>query len=110
MEWSISGDPSDPQHSDASFRRSMDELLPHVERYGLELNLEAHLYDFIELSDAAVDLVRGIKQTVRQLPLLCPCSFQPKTQTVATPSKAYEIDRRMLERVQAELTPAPEPN
>jgi myo-inositol catabolism protein IolH len=58
----LSGDPSDPQHSDASFRRSIDELLPHIERYGLELNLEAHPYDFIELSDAAVDLVRGINK------------------------------------------------
>lgn len=58
----LSGDPSDPQHCDASFRRSMDELLPHVERYGLELNLEAHPYDFIELNDAAVDLVRGINK------------------------------------------------
>lgn len=56
----LSGDPADPQHSDARLRRSLDELLPHVERYGLELNLEAHPYDFIELNDAAVDLVRGI--------------------------------------------------
>lgn len=54
----LSGDPHDPQPPDGSFRKSMDELLPHVERYGLELTLEAHPYDFIELNDAAVDLVR----------------------------------------------------
>ncbi|MDR3201683.1 MAG: sugar phosphate isomerase/epimerase [Bifidobacteriaceae bacterium] len=56
----LSGDPNRPRESEAAFHRSIEELAPHFERYGLALNLEAHPYDFLERNDEAVDLVRGL--------------------------------------------------
>lgn len=56
----LSGDPNRPRESEAAFYRSMEELAPTFERYGIALNLEAHPYDFIERNDEAVDLVRGL--------------------------------------------------
>ncbi len=56
----LSGDPNRPAASEAAFFRSMEELAPHFERYGIALNLEAHPYDFVERNDEAVDIVRGL--------------------------------------------------
>lgn len=56
----LSGDPNLPRQCEAAFYRSIEELAPDFERYGITLNLEAHPYDFLERNDEAVDLVRGI--------------------------------------------------
>lgn len=56
----LSGDPNRPRESEAAFYRSMEELVPHFERYGIALNLEAHPYDFVERNDEAVDLIRAL--------------------------------------------------
>lgn len=56
----LSGDPNLPRQCEAAFYRSMEELAPDFERYGIALNLEAHPYDFLERNDEAVDLVRGL--------------------------------------------------
>ena len=42
--------------------RSMEELIPHFERYGIALNLEAHPYDFSERNDDAVQIIRGLNR------------------------------------------------
>ncbi len=42
------------------FMRSMEELLPIIEREGIELHIQAHPYDFIERNNEAVDLLRGL--------------------------------------------------
>ena len=41
---------------------SMEELIPHFERYGIALNLEAHPYDFSERNDDAVQIIRGLNR------------------------------------------------
>lgn len=56
----LSGDPNRPRECEAAFYRSMEELAPDFERYGIALNLEAHPYDFLERNDEAIDLVRGL--------------------------------------------------
>lgn len=60
MNSEFNGRPEAAAASEAQFWRSMEELLPILEREGIALNLEAHPDDFIERNDAAVDLVRGI--------------------------------------------------
>jgi myo-inositol catabolism protein IolH len=58
----LSGDPNQPRRSEHSFYKSIEELIPHFERYGIALNLEAHPYDFIERNDYAVQIIRGINK------------------------------------------------
>ena len=50
-----------PLQSEHAFYRSVEELIPEFERYGIGLNLEAHPYDFSETNDDTVQIVRGIK-------------------------------------------------
>jgi myo-inositol catabolism protein IolH len=56
----FSGDPNDAGRSEHAFYRSMEELGPLFERYGIGLNLDAHPYDFVERNDYAVQIVRGL--------------------------------------------------
>ena len=58
----FSGDPQRPLQSEHAFYRSMEELIPDFERYGIGLNLEAHPYDFSETNDDAVQIVRGLNK------------------------------------------------
>lgn len=58
----LSGDPNDPLRSEHAFYRSMEELIPVFESYGIGLNLEAHPYDFAELNDDAVTIIRGLNR------------------------------------------------
>jgi myo-inositol catabolism protein IolH len=58
----LSGDPNQPRRSEHSFYKSIEELIPDFERYGIALNLEAHPYDFIERNDYAVQIIRGINK------------------------------------------------
>ncbi len=60
MNSEFNGRPEQAARSEAQFWRSMDELLPTFEKEGIALNIEAHPDDFVELNDAAVDLVRAI--------------------------------------------------
>ena len=57
-----SGDPNQPVRSENQFYRSMDELIPTFEAYGLECAVEAHPYDFVEVNDRAVQIVRGVNK------------------------------------------------
>jgi len=58
----LSGDPNQPLRSEHAFYRSMEELAPVFQRYGIALNLEAHPYDFAERNDDAVQIVRGLNE------------------------------------------------
>jgi myo-inositol catabolism protein IolH len=58
----LSGDPNEPQRSEHAFYRSMEQLIPDFERYGIALNLEAHPYDFCERNDEAVQIIRGLNR------------------------------------------------
>ncbi|WP_229070012.1 sugar phosphate isomerase/epimerase [Actinoplanes sp. DH11] len=60
MNSEFNGRPAQPDASEAQFWRSLDELLPILEREGVRLVLEPHPDDFVEDGTAGVDLVRGI--------------------------------------------------
>ncbi|GAB3982921.1 sugar phosphate isomerase/epimerase [Actinoallomurus acanthiterrae] len=62
MNSEFNGRPERAAESEAAFWRSLDELLPILEREGIALNLEAHPDDFCEVNDQAVDLVRAINK------------------------------------------------
>lgn len=53
----LSGSPEAPEKSRAAFLRSMEELIPILEREGITMSVEAHPGDFIENGDAAVDII-----------------------------------------------------
>jgi myo-inositol catabolism protein IolH len=56
----LAGNPNDARRSEHAFYRSMEELIPVFERYGIGLNIEAHPYDFAESNDDAVQIIRGL--------------------------------------------------
>lgn len=56
----FSGDPRRSRESEASFWRSMDELIPALEQARVRLFIEPHPYDFIETGREAVRLLAGI--------------------------------------------------
>jgi myo-inositol catabolism protein IolH len=57
----LTGDPRRPLESEAAFWRSIDDVVPLLDRHSLTLAVEPHPYDFIEDGDQAVDLVRGVR-------------------------------------------------
>lgn len=56
----LSGDPDRAGECGEAFRRSIEELLPLLERHGVEVAVEPHPYDFVETTVAGVDLIRSI--------------------------------------------------
>lgn len=56
----LSGDPDRPDACRRSFLRSIEELLPDLERAGVEVVAEPHPGDFIETTAAALELVREV--------------------------------------------------
>jgi myo-inositol catabolism protein IolH len=60
MNSEFNGRPERAAESETAFWRSLEELLPVLEREGIALNLEAHPDDFCEENTPAVDLVRAI--------------------------------------------------
>ena len=71
----FSGDPNQPQRSEAQFYKSMEELIPDFERHGLECTIEAHPYDFVETNDRAVQIVRGVNKSWLNYEFCCPHMF-----------------------------------
>ncbi len=43
------------------FYKSMEELLPIIERKGIRVELQSHPYDFAELNDEACDIVKSFR-------------------------------------------------
>jgi myo-inositol catabolism protein IolH len=58
----FNGRPEAPETAEAQFLRSLDELLPILEREGLKLVLEPHPDDFIENGHAAVNAIKGLNK------------------------------------------------
>ncbi|MCI9889685.1 sugar phosphate isomerase/epimerase [Micrococcales bacterium 31B] len=56
----FSGRPELQEESEAAFYRSMDELLPRIEREGLRLNFDPHPDDFVEDGLEAWRVLRGL--------------------------------------------------
>jgi len=56
----LSGDPSRPAECRAAFFRSIEALLPVLEREGIDVAVEPHPGDFVETTTEAIDLIRAI--------------------------------------------------
>jgi myo-inositol catabolism protein IolH len=56
----LSGDPNLPSQCRAAFLRSFDEILPVLEREGMEVAVEPHPWDFLETAKAALDLITEV--------------------------------------------------
>jgi myo-inositol catabolism protein IolH len=56
----FTGHSDKPYKCEQMFMRSMEELLPIIEREGINLHIQAHPFDFIERNNEAVDLIRGL--------------------------------------------------
>lgn len=71
----FSGDPNQPRASEAQWFRSIEELAPVFEGYGIRLNMEAHPYDFVELHDDAYRVVRATDLDWIGYEYCCPHTF-----------------------------------
>ncbi|MFG1603405.1 sugar phosphate isomerase/epimerase family protein [Actinoplanes sp. NPDC049265] len=75
MNSEFNGRPSQREHSEAQFWRSMEELLPIFEREGVRLVLEPHPDDFIEDGVEGVNLVRAINSDLVTFLYCAPHTF-----------------------------------
>lgn len=71
----FSGDRNRASRSEQQWYRSMEELIPDFEKYGVRLAMEAHPYDFVELHDRALELVRSIDKDWVGYEYCCPHTF-----------------------------------
>ena len=60
MNSEFSGRPEQPERSEAQFWKSMDVIIPRIEKEGIKLNLEPHPDDFIEDGMRAIEMIRAI--------------------------------------------------
>ncbi|MFV0463615.1 MAG: sugar phosphate isomerase/epimerase family protein [Nostocoides sp.] len=56
----FSGRPERPEESEAAFYRSMEELLPIIEREGIDLLIDPHPDDFVEDGLEAIRILKGL--------------------------------------------------
>ncbi len=59
----FSGRPERSEESEAAFYRSMEELLPIIEREGLDLLIDPHPDDFVEDGLEAIRVIRGLNSS-----------------------------------------------
>ena len=57
----FSGDPNQQEICNGMFFKSMEELLPIIEREGIRVECQSHPYDFVELNDEACDIVKSFR-------------------------------------------------
>ena len=57
----LSGDPNKREICNGMFFRSMEELLPIIEKEGLRVEIQSHPYDFCELNNETVDMVKHFR-------------------------------------------------
>jgi myo-inositol catabolism protein IolH len=60
MNTEFSGRPEKPEESERAFYRSMEELVPIIEREGIDVLIDPHPDDFVEDGLAAIRMIRGI--------------------------------------------------
>ncbi|MBY6365786.1 sugar phosphate isomerase/epimerase family protein [Rhodococcoides corynebacterioides] len=60
MNTEFSGRPEKAEESERAFYRSMEELLPIIEREGLDVLIDPHPDDFVEDGLAAMRVIRGV--------------------------------------------------
>ncbi|MGK9174600.1 sugar phosphate isomerase/epimerase IolH [Yokenella regensburgei] len=57
----LAGTPDEPEICEEMWYRSMEELLPIIEREGIRVEIQSHPWDFCELSDDTADLVKSLR-------------------------------------------------
>lgn len=57
----LSGDPNQQEICNGMWFRSMEELLPIIEREGLRVEIQSHPYDFCELNNETCDMVKSFQ-------------------------------------------------
>lgn len=75
MNSEFNGRPDQAERSEGQFWRSLDELLPILEREGVQLRLEPHPDDFIEDGRRAVELIRAINSPLVSFLYCAPHTF-----------------------------------
>ncbi len=71
----LTGNPGDVDECRASFLRSLDELMPSFEDFGLEIAVEPHPYDFLETNAEAIDLIASLSHPRIGYLFCCPHLF-----------------------------------
>ena len=75
MNSEFNGRPEQASRSEGQFWRSLEELLPVLEREGVQLRLEPHPDDFIEDGRAAIEMIRGINSPLVSFLYCAPHTF-----------------------------------
>src|SRR5476649_633512 len=57
----LSGNPNEPEICEEMWYRSMEELLPIIEREGLRIEIQSHPWDFCERNNETADLVTSLR-------------------------------------------------
>jgi len=57
----LSGNPNEPEICEEMFYRSMEELLPIVEREGIRIEIQSHPWDFCENNNETADIVKSFR-------------------------------------------------
>lgn len=57
----LSGDPNQPEICEGMWYKSMEELLPIIEREGIRIEIQSHPYDFCENNNETADLVKSFR-------------------------------------------------
>lgn len=60
MNTEFNGRPEKAEESERAFYRSMEELVPIIEREGIDVRIDPHPDDFVEDGQAAIRVIRGI--------------------------------------------------
>jgi len=71
----FAGDPNTPLPCEYQWYKSIEELAPAFEGYGIRLNMEPHPYDFVERHDDAYSIVRGTNLDWIGYEYCCPHTF-----------------------------------
>ncbi|MBG6085265.1 sugar phosphate isomerase/epimerase family protein [Zhihengliuella flava] len=71
----FSGRPEHPELSEASFYKSMEELLPIIEREHLHVAIDPHPDDFVEEGLAALRVIRGLNSPNVGMVYVAPHTF-----------------------------------
>lgn len=75
MHSEFNGRPEAPELAEAMFLRSMDELLPVLEREGITLVIEPHPDDYLEDGITAIDTLRGLNSEAIEFQYCLPHAF-----------------------------------
>jgi myo-inositol catabolism protein IolH len=78
MNTEFSGRPEKAEESERAFYRSMEELLPIIEREGIDLLIDPHPDDFVEEGLAAIRVIRGLNSKNVGLVYVASHSFHMK--------------------------------